>query len=217
MTLRTSIMIAACAVGLAACNDTSLQQRAIDVALGEPNTGAAGQFPRFQPLLAAKRGQALEVIIEKNGIRGGFLEESQRGNIESWLGNDGVSLTFDRGVLHGTRGVGAGLLSSDVSASARAVLAGRTGQVERIHTFLNGNDEAVSRAYSCRITNEGRESIQLDIGAVSTRRMSENCRNVDQEFTNVYWVDPGRGRIMQSRQWAGEVLGELSIKTVFNY
>ncbi|OAN97745.1 hypothetical protein A8B74_10545 [Sulfitobacter geojensis] len=159
----------------------------------------------------------MNVRVTETGVRGGFLREAKRGNIESWLGNDGVSLTFDRGVLHGTRGIGAGLLASDVSQVANAVLAGRSGEVQRIHTYLNGNDQAVSRAYSCTITNQGSETIDLDTGATSTRRMLENCRNLDQAFTNTYWVDPRRGTIVQSRQWGGEDIGELAITKVFNF
>ncbi len=205
----------AAVLGLSACG---YQDAALRVALGEPAPqNQPGQFPRFQPILQAGQGPALDVSITKNGVRGGFLRESKRGNIETWLGNDGVSLIFDRGVLHGTRGIGAGLLASDVSASASAVLAGRSGEVQRIHTFLNGNDQAVTRAYTCTITNHGTETIQMDNGATSTRRMSESCRNLDQAFTNIYWVDTRRGRIVQSKQWTGEFIGELTIKTVYDF
>jgi hypothetical protein len=108
-------------------------------------------------------------------------------------------------------------LASDVSASADAILAGRAGQVERIHTFLNGDDQAVIRAYTCTITNNGPETIKLDNGATATRRMTENCQNRDQEFTNVYWVDTNRGRIVKSQQWSGEDFGAFAITTFYNF
>ncbi len=205
------------ALTLAGCSNPALQERTFGILTGEPVQETPTQFPRFQPVLQAGKGPALNVRVTETGVRGGFLREAKRGNIESWLGNDGVSLTFDRGVLHGTRGIGAGLLASDVSQVANAVLAGRSGEVQRIHTYLNGNDQAVSRAYSCTITNQGSETIDLDTGATSTRRMSENCRNLDQAFTNTYWVDPRRGTIVQSRQWGGEDIGELAITKVFNF
>ncbi|MCX7561620.1 YjbF family lipoprotein [Sulfitobacter sp. F26204] len=211
-------ILAGAAFSLAACGNQSFQDRAIGLMLEEPNLAhAAGQFPRFAPLLAAKRGPALDVQIVQSGLRGGFLRESTQGTIESWLGNDGVALIFDRGVLHGTRGLGAGMLASDVSASANAILAGRSGEVDRIHTFLNGNDIAVIRAYKCTIVNEGSETIQLDSGATSTRRMVETCFSLDQSFKNIYWVDTSRGRIVQSRQWSGEFVGQLAIQTVYNF
>ena len=210
-------ILAAATLALAACGTEGLQEKAINLALGEKQPEKAALFPRFVPLLKAGRGPAIQVHIIGTEIRGGFLREITRGNIESWLGNDGVSLTFDRGVLHGTRGMGAGLLASEVSASANAILAGRTGQVERIHTFLDGDDQAVIRTYTCNIPNNGSEAIQLDNGATSTRRMTESCQNRDQEFTNLYWVDTKRGRIVKSRQWSGEDFGEFAITTVYNF
>jgi hypothetical protein len=47
--------------------------------------------------------------------------------------------------------------------------------------------------------------------------MTADCRNLDQEFTNVYWVDTGRGKIVRSRQWTGDFAGEIVINTVYNF
>ncbi len=211
-------ILSALALSLAACSDAQLQERALGVLLDEPSTSTgAGPFPRFKPLLAAKRGPALDVSIEKLELRGGFLRESKNGTIESWLGTDGVALIFDRGVLHGTRGVGAGMLASNVAASANAILTGRSQQVQRVHTFLTGNDIAEPRTYTCTIENQGTETITLDIGATATRRMVERCSGADQSFTNTYWVSNARGGIVKSRQWSGEFLGMLSIQTVYNF
>ena len=216
MTWRLSILAAAVVLG--ACANDGLQQQAIQVFLDEPAPqNTSNQFPRFQPILQAGQGPALSVEVPSSGLRGGFLRESRQGNIESWLGNDGAALTFDRGVLHGTRGIGAGLLASDVAPTANAILNGRSGDVERVHTYLNGNDRAEIRAYACTITNEGSETIQLDNGATPTRRMKEVCRNLDQQFTNTYWVDTRQGRIVRSRQWSGEFAGDLVITTVYNF
>lgn len=206
----------AATLGLAACGQgQGYTSTALRVALDEPASASSGRFARFVPLQQAGRGPALDVRIISSGVRGGFLRESKRGTIESWLGTDGVSLTFDRGVLHGTRGIGAGLLASDVSATAAAVLAGRSGEVERLHTFLTGNDLAETRAYRCTITTDGSDTIQVDAEAVVARRMTEICYNLDQEFKNVYWVDTQRGQIVKSEQWAGETIGSLSIQTVY--
>lgn len=210
-------MMAATALALSACGSIALQERAINLALGEKQPEKATLFPRFVPLLEAGNGPAIQVQIIGTEFRSGFLREATHAGIESWLGPDGVSLTFDRGLLHGTRGIGIGLLASDVSASADAVLAGRSGRVERIHTFLNGEDQAEIRTYTCTITNNGTETIQLDNGATTTRRMTEHCQNRTQEFTNVYWVDTSRNRVVQSQQWNGEEFGAFAITTVYNF
>ncbi|MEM7521496.1 MAG: YjbF family lipoprotein [Pseudomonadota bacterium] len=218
MNWKLPILASAAIALLSACNNQGVQNTALRVLLDEQaGGGTGGAFPRFQPLLAAGRGPALDVSIPARQVRGGFLLEDRIGTIESWLGNDGVGLTFDRGILHGTRGAGAGILSSDVAASARAVMSGSNVEVERLHTFLNGNNLARTRAYTCQIRNQGSDTIELDIGLVNTRRMEETCRNLNQEFTNTYWVDTSRNRVLKSRQWAGEFLGEMTITTVFNF
>lgn len=211
-------ILAGAALLLTACSNTQLQERVLGIALNESVANeTTGPFPRFRPLLAAKQGPALDISVERAGVRGGFLRESKRGNIESWLGTDGVALTFDRGVLHGTRGLGAGLLASDVSASASAILAGRSQQVQRVHTFLTGEDIAVTQTYNCAIENQGRETITLDTGATATHRMVERCSGEDATFTNTYWVAKGRGGIVKSRQWSGDFAGMLAIQKVFNF
>lgn len=214
---KECIIALALASGLAACGEgQSVTDTALRVVLNEP-AAASGAPARFAALRQAGRGPALDVRVMKSGLRGGFLRESRRGTIESWLGTDGVSLTFDRGILHGTRGVGAGLLASDVSDTANAVLAGRSAEVSRLYTFLNGDDLAETRAYRCTIANEGAETIPMDNGATRTRRMTETCVNLDQSFKNTYWVDTARGQIVKSEQWTGDFIGSLSIQTVYNF
>lgn len=217
MNLRHACTMTLAALALGACGGGSAQlgERALNVALGEDDLVFQGS--RFAALRAAGQGPARDVRIEGTSVRGGFLREARQGTIETWLGTDGVTLIFDRGVLHGTRGIGAGLLASDVSATASYVLSGRSGQVERIHTFLDGNDLAVSRAFVCDISVAGSETITLDIGAVRTRKMVERCRNLDTEFENEYWVNESRGGIVQSRQWAGGRAGTLNIRNVYNF
>ncbi len=215
MTRKLGFMIAL-AFGLAACGDPQgAQDKALGVLTGEAQTLETGWTQRFTALRKAGKGPALKVTITSKDISGGFLRETKQGNIETWLGSDGVGLNFDRGVLHGTRGLSTGMLASDVSASASAILSGKSAQVRRIHTFLDGNDQAVPQVFDCAITNQGTEVIKLDNGKHKTRRMSETCRNGDHVFTNTYWV--GGGRILQSLQWSGEPIGQLSITTVYNF
>ena len=185
--------------------------------LGEPNDAPSGQFPRFTPLLQSPQAYALQATLVRSGVKGGFLLESRQGSIESWLGNDGISLTLDRGLLHGTRGLSAGLLASDVSDSAALVLSGSTGIADRIMTYLDGNDRAQIRAYSCEIKVQGPKTLTLDNGPAPTRLMSEDCNSLDGTFQNLYWVDTRSNLIVQSRQWTGEEFGEMDIRVIYNF
>jgi hypothetical protein len=44
--------------------------------------------------------------------------------------------------------------------------------------------------------------------------VTEECRNAEQNFTNVYWVQTASPRIVQSRQWAGDFNGMLVVRDV---
>lgn len=196
-------------LGLGACSDQNVQDNAVAILTGEPNPPKPRYAPRFAPLLAAGPERGLDVSIADTSLRGGFLLESKQGNIETWLGTDGTALIFDRGVLHGTRGLDAGVLASDVSETAALIRRGATGSTQRAHTFLDGTDRAVTLNFDCTITLKGRPVIQLDRGEVQTNLLSETCHGTDQTFQNQYWVLPGSGEVVQSQQWMGDRLGAL--------
>ena len=216
--IRLTAAILSLAV-LAACGESQLAARAVNILVDEPaDDGAdAGPFPRFSPLLRQPQPYALQATLVRTQLRGGFLLESRQGPIESWLGSDGVGLIFDRGLLHGTRGIGAGLLASDVTESANLVLSGQSGVADRIHTRLDGNDRAVLHAYRCNIRFEEQTTLQLDNGPAPVRKMVENCKSLDEAFQNVYWVDTRSNLIVRSRQWTGDEFGDMDIRVVYNF
>lgn len=169
--------------------------------------------PRAQSLYKAGAPQ-MQVGIPKTGKNGTLILETRRDGIETWLSGDGATLILDHGMLRGTRGFGVGLLASDVAQSSALVHGRRKGRASRFHTFLTGTDKAVTRSYVCRIESRGARTVDLSSGTVPARLMAETCRNPEQEFTNLYWVADGDGRIVQSRQWMGDYLGHVSLRVV---
>ena len=89
-----------------------------------------------------------------------------------------------------------------------------SGYSDRFHTYLDGNDQAETRTYRCLFTVGKQSEVALRSKTVQTVQMRENCRSLDQEFTNIYWVTPETRRIVQSRQWAGPFVGALSTRVV---
>ena len=117
-------------------------------------------------------------------------------------------------MLTSTKGFGSGMAGSDVSQSTRLILSGGDGQAERFHTFLNGNDEIELHAYRCRITTIGTETVLLRGNPVATEKRQERCYGLAESFTNIYWVQNSTGRIVQSSQWTGDFLGNMTMKVV---
>jgi hypothetical protein len=121
---------------------------------------------------------------------------------------------LEAGLLHSLNGFGEGLLASDVQRPLRHVREMRAGVSDRFHTYLDGNDRAVTRTYRCVFERRDVQDISLLDRTARARLMIERCRNLDQEFENLYWVDPRSGRVLLSRQWAGPYLGAVSTRVV---
>lgn len=169
--------------------------------------------PRFTALAAAQ-APALQIGFVERQEGGTLLLERREGAFDYWLTPEGAQLILQDGMLHGTRGFGEGLLASDLREPLAHVRNLQSGYSDRFHTYLDGNDRAVTRTYRCLFTRGKTGDIALRSGAVQTVQMRENCRSLDQEFTNIYWVTPEARRIVQSRQWAGPFIGALSTRVV---
>lgn len=169
--------------------------------------------PRFIALLKAE-APALQLGFVRRQVGGNVLLERRDGPHEFWLTPDGAHIILQDGMLHGTRGLGEGLLAAELSEPLAHVRGLEPGYSDRFHTYLDGNDRAITRTYRCLFTRGKEGEVTLTSGVVQTVQMRENCRSLDQEFTNIYWVTPGSRRIVQSRQWAGPYIGALSTRVV---
>jgi len=175
--------------------------------------------PRFHPraeTLAARRPipPRLEVGFPSRDLAGVMLLEAERNGVQTWLTADGATITLKQGMLTATKGFGGGMAGSDVDQSTDVILNGRAGQVERFHSFLNGNDEIELHAYKCLISPLGSDRIVMQGNPVATEKWQEDCYGVAQRFTNTYWVQDSTNSIVQSSQWTGDFLGNIFIKVV---
>jgi len=157
---------------------------------------------------------ALIVAVEDRKATGLFALETRRRGIATWLSSDGLTLSTSSGFVVATRGFGGDLLASDATQSEALILTGRAGVAKRFYTFLNGNDEAVTRSFVCDISSRGARRVDLGKREPVTRLMQERCQSLDQSFQNLYWVDLSRREIAQSRQWVGEFSHALALRLV---
>lgn len=170
--------------------------------------------PRFIDLLRDEK-PALQVGFIEQDSNGTLLLEQHSDDFSLWLSPDGVQLILQDGILHSVRGLGEGLLASELSQPIVRVRENKPGWSDRFHTYLDGNDRAVSRTYRCLIEQDGFREVEVIGGRLKTRLMRENCRSLDQDFTNLYWVDVASREIILSRQWAGPIIGPISMRVVF--
>jgi Group 4 capsule polysaccharide lipoprotein gfcB, YjbF len=137
---------------------------------------------------------------------------AKNGTIQTWQSLDGVSLSFDRGVLVATRGLGEDLMSSDVENVVR-MISGQTGDgfYTRFQTYLDGEYQTRFRSFQCQRTGSAREVIQSFGKNRSTTRIEETCYTPDFEVTNIYWRGSD-GFIWKSRQWVSPSVDHLVIE-----
>lgn len=210
--MRSLLAILACvmagACGTAVTEDSAFGQTLAGLDRAEPDF-----VPRFITLLEAE-APSLQIGFVETESNGTLLLERQDGEMAYWLSADGAQVILQSGVLHGTRGLGAGLLASELSQPVAMIKGLRSGTAERFHTFLDGSDRAVPRTYACIFEDQGTRRIQMGTRRVATRLMREECRSLTETFVNLYWVAPDSRRILVSRQWAGPAFGALSTRVV---
>jgi hypothetical protein len=198
---------------LTACSGTQgLLDRGLEMVDDGPARAKvpAGQFtPRFGALVADTSVPLLVVTIENRNQSGRLLLEDTVNGVDTWLSADMSALILQNGMLRGTRGVGTELFAADISEPMRLILSGNTGHSNRLHSNLTGDDRIKTRTYRCLVENKGSDVINLEMGRVSTKVMTEDCKSVDQSFTNTYWVSVATGKVVQSRQWAGDEFGYI--------
>lgn len=119
------------------------------------------------------------------------------------------SIILQRGLIHSMYSFGEPLAGADLSQPSASVLAGEVGVADRSHTYVDGEDRAISRTYRWEIAVQGSHDVVLETGTVQTTLMSEKCQSLDLSFENLYWVDRARGEVIQSRQWVGERDGSI--------
>ena len=197
---------------LAGCGRVANEDAALGQAIAAISGGSEFE-PRFTALLKAE-APALQIAFIDSGLAGTLLLERRKGPYEYWLSPDGGQLILQNGILHGTRGFGEGLLSSELSEPIARVRGLREGPSDRFQTYLDGNDRAVTRTYRCLIEVAGPRAVTLGDRKVPAQLVREDCRSLDQSFKNLYWVTPDDGRIIQSRQWDGPFLGEISTRII---
>lgn len=161
------------------------------------------------------RAPALEVIFVRTQSVSRLLLSHENQGVLTWLSIEGASLKTRTGFIVGTRGFAEGLQAANVDEVAQLIRAEAPGTASRFHTYLDGNNDITTRSYRCVVVPGDVESLTLMGQTVSARRVSEECRSLTDEFTNIYWVRDGE--ILQAVQWIGPIVGSLLIRLVNVY
>ncbi len=159
----------------------------------------------------------LRVSLPDTGAVAVLAPVARNRDVTVWQTLDGITLSFRRGVLVATRGLGDDLMSTDVAAGIDLLHAtGGDGYHPHIRSYLDGEDQTVFQSYQCRRTGQAATSVrsmERADRARSARRIEMRCISPEQEFTNIFWLD-GMGRVIKSRQWVSKAVQYMETERV---
>ncbi|MBZ0130308.1 MAG: YjbF family lipoprotein [Rhodobacteraceae bacterium] len=181
--------------------DTQANRRAVEALTREQLTGV-GSNP------------TILVDVEVADAYASLFQISLNGQHDVFMTADQVTVTFSKGLLTATRGIGADLYSADVSQTRAAIQGGASGVVAtaRVHRSLSGDNQVIAIRYECSLVDHGVEPVVSIHKTFRLRRYVETCRfDGDEVFANTYWVDPVTRVMWKSRQWVSPLAGYFGI------
>ncbi len=213
MTVRRVLAAVATALVLTGCGQQYEESRAVVQGVLQglvPGRAEAGAPPRPQFSRAALEEAGVDFVlasVPQRGVAALLQKAGSNGPEETWIAEDGVSVTYERGFVVATRGLGPDLMAANVTAVRAAVRQGG-GTAVRVHEYLDGNDQIVRHDYTCRITRLGAEAVEIYERRYATTRYQETCERGGQTFENTYWIDQA-GVVWKSRQLISPPVGYL--------
>lgn len=204
--------LAACASQEAAAPDDARVPDGSEVlATATLINGAPAGGLTVQDFAAVRQPLAL-VTVERNDALATITIDARNDDVVDWRSFDGVGLSLRRGILVGTRGLGADVMTIDVDETLDA-LAGHATRTTRVHRRLDGQFQLQPRAYVCTVERGGYEAVETLGRTLRLRRITESCTGTEQEFENTYWIGAGE-TVWVSRQWVSPQIGLLRIDVI---
>ncbi len=202
-------LIWAAALTLAACSNTQDSSPAAEAAqsLLARVTGQAPEEaapPAVNP--AALTGDSLLVRIVNRDQVAALRRTAVNGARETWESPGEVAMTFENGILVGTRGLNEDLMGADIPG-VRAALNTGGGTVTRRHSYLGSEDQITTATMTCTIARDSTEDVITRGGTIPAVKYTEECTGPRLVFTNSYWFDGNR--LVQTRQLVSVAVGYI--------
>ena len=131
----------------------------------------------------------------------------------TWVSADGISLSFENGILIATRGYSQDLMEAKYNDLDKLFTHSALNR-SKIYRYLNGKNEYKELNFSCSVkAKKNIDSYFLGL-TLKTTKYTEICEAGDTSHTNEYYVLPGTNIVLKSKQWVSEVNGYVII---YNY
>ena len=171
------------------------------------------QFIDSRLLLNRKQIDEAEVpvlFIElPSGQNGTLTLYPGKGIGQTWLGADGATITFNKGVLKASRGMGDDLMGSSSSMPTWSKINQKIQIYNREFSYISGNNKILKNVFKCNIrkTNK-KEIIKIWDANFKVVKFEENCFNNSLKFKNIYYVD-SKDIVRRSSQYHSITIGYI--------
>ena len=118
----------------------------------------------------------------------------------TWVSSDGISLTFDQGVLIATRGYSQDLLSLKYLNPA-GLFKSKNKKYEKVHRYLSGDNKYNDIYFQCLGKKEQSKLVIFLEYKITIDKFVEDCISDQHHYKNEYDLLSGTSIVIQSKQW----------------
>ena len=122
----------------------------------------------------------------------------------TWVSSDGISLSYDNGVLIATRGYSQDLISLKYEKPNK-IFSTNYLQYDKTHRYLNGENRYNKLKFKCTGKKMVPKSIEIVGHALVVDRYIETCRNNRHTYKNEYDLLSGTTVVVKSKQWISPI------------
>lgn len=154
------------------------------------------------------------VYVEESQVYAGVSRIAENAGYSTYMAGDRKTLTFTKGLLTASRGLGGDLFALETSSTLAALKSRQRGPLEtiRTHHYLTDDNHDQAVTYMCQLTEKGLQSLTRFSRSLRLRGYDETCVNANDPaitYQNSYWIAPRTGLIWYSRQWISPASGYL--------
>ena len=146
-----------------------------------------------------------------SGQNGTLTPYPGKGVGQTWLGADGATVTLEKGILKASRGMGDDVMGGETLIPQWTNIK-KTAEYKRKISFLDGNNQIVSRTFLCKIAKTD-DGIIINIWNIDFEVVlyEEYCSGNSGKIKNEYYLDR-YNIVRKSKQYHSETVGYITIE-----
>ena len=211
LALVGALLLTGCGNDFEPSSNNAMLKSLTSSGLAQMTAGRSAVEPMSRARLAEVVTPVMLMTIERSGVEVLIAEVETNRGVETWSSVDDVTISLRNGVIVATRGFGADLMAASVPSVSQGSGSGQDHT--RRHSTLNGEDQPIETAFTCRFTNAGVKTVDIVEINYPLTHIIESCAAGGVSFQNEYWIGSDQ-KIRKSRQWISPEAGILTIEDV---